>query len=158
MTVNAPKSRKPKLPKEKTAVALALVSGMSNADVAARCNLSADTITRWKKDPDFIALMDSLAHEARDQAVRQLQQWTTEASRMLYEIAKNPKTPSNTRVQAINTMLKYGGIETRSTTVISGPDGGPIEIASAAKVAMEQALAEVAGEDLGIPDGIIDPS
>jgi len=139
-------------------VALALVSGMSNADVAARCNLSADTITRWKKDPDFIALMDSLAHEARDQAVRQLQQWTTEASRMLYEIAKNPKTPSNTRVQAINTMLKYGGIETRSTTVISGPDGGPIEIASAAKVAMEQALAEVAGEDLGIPDGIIDPS
>jgi len=158
MTTKTTKSRARKPPKDRTAAAIALVAGAKQVDVAAQLGIAPDTLGRWMKDPEFIAQMDSISTAVQEQAIRNLKSWTTDAARVVHEILLNPKAASPTRLQAASILLKYGGIETRSTTVISGPDGGPIEIASAAKVAMEQALAEVSGEDLGIPDGIIDPS
>jgi len=156
MTTKTAKSRARRPPKDRTAAAIALVAGAKQVDVAAQLGIAPDTLGRWMKDPEFIAVMDEISSTVQEQAIRNLKSWTTDAARVVHEILLNPKAASPTRLQAASILLKYGGIETRSTTTLQGPDGGPVEIAFAAKLAMEKAMAEVAGESLGIPPGLIE--
>lgn len=127
-----------KLPaKQNLAVAL-LASGKKGCEVASELKVTPQTISEWKRQPEFVAELNKLQMEGIRAARTKIQQSATEAVDALLEIAKEAPNPDTRRRAAVD-LLRLGGFEPASLQAY-GIGIGP-ETADAVQAKQERDLA-----------------
>ena len=79
-------------PKQISAAAL-LATGVSCKDAAKQCGVTPETISHWKRDPDFVVHLNELKSEAVDCAREKLRGLNEEAVRVLKGLLSSSSEP-----------------------------------------------------------------
>ena len=79
-----------------------------NLEEAARsAGISAKTLLRWLKNPEFAAAYRIARREAFAQSIARLQQASTAAATTLLKIMLDPAAPASCRVRAAHSVLAH---------------------------------------------------
>ena len=87
-----------------------LASGKKGYEVASELSITPQTISEWKRQPEFVAEHNKLRKEVLDAASAKIQFLVTEAIDVLSEIAKEAPNPETRRKAALD-ILRLGGYE-----------------------------------------------
>ena len=92
----------------KKEAAIAALLTQKNVEEAARAvGVSANTLLRWMKEPDFQAAYREARRAAYSQAVAKLQQGATAAATTLLKVMLDPGTPASVRVRAAEAIINH---------------------------------------------------
>jgi transposase-like protein len=87
--------------------AIAALLSHRNVEEAARAvGISANTLLRWTKEPEFDAAYREARHTAFSQSIARLQQASSAAVTTLLKIMTDPNASSSTRVRAAEVVLE----------------------------------------------------
>jgi len=92
--------------KQEEAIA-ALLSHRSIEDAATAAGLSAKTLIRWLKDPEFNTAYRAARRAAFSQSIARLQQASSAAATTLLKIMLDVNAPPSTRVRAADSVLDH---------------------------------------------------
>src|SRR5215471_2921379 len=98
--------------KKEEAIA-ALLTQRNIEDAAKHIDISANTLLRWLKVPEFAAAYRQARRAAFSQSIARLQQATSAAVSTLLKVMVDPSTPAATKVRAADSVLGHAarGIE-----------------------------------------------
>lgn len=82
-----------------------LAAGRTEKEVAAETGVGARTISRWKTNPHFKALLSQASAAMYDMAVAELVAGSQDAAKELKRIISDPDVSSKTKISAINVLL-----------------------------------------------------
>lgn len=91
--------------------ALLLVSGRTTKQVAEEVGVRPETLTRWKGQPEFVALLNQLRAEALQAAVDKLRLAAADAAQGLIELSRADDVPPDVRRRACLDVLGYTSIQ-----------------------------------------------
>ena len=100
-----PKVKKAVLPKRQETALAALLSCPTIKEASEACGVSEVTLWRYLQDAKFLSRYRAAQREVVQHAVMRLQHDTSEAAKVLCEIAKDTNAPSSARVAASRTIL-----------------------------------------------------
>ena len=100
-------------PKQETAAVL-IASGKSCRDTAKDIGIKPETISQWRKNPYFEALVNELKMEALEGAREQLRNLSAEAVSGLKDLMENSKSDS-VKLKACVEILKMCGLHNAET-------------------------------------------
>jgi transposase-like protein len=86
----------------------ALLSHRSVEEAARAVGISANTLLRWIKEPEFEAAWREARRTAFSQAIRRLQDFTGAAVTTVLKIMLDPNAPAGTRLRAAEVVLEQG--------------------------------------------------
>jgi transposase len=87
-----------------------MVQGMSGKDVAKEVSVAPQTVSEWKKSPEFMATLNSLRMEALESAACLLQQSPSKAVQALINLMENSENEETKRKAALD-VLRLAGFE-----------------------------------------------
>jgi transposase-like protein len=86
----------------------ALLSHRSVEEAARAVGISANTLLRWMKEPEFEAAWREARRTAFSQAIGRLQDFTDAAVKTVLKIMLDPNAPAGTRLRAAEVVLEQG--------------------------------------------------
>ena len=92
--------------KQEEAIA-ALLTHRNLEEAAAAVKISAKTLMRWMKEPEFDAAYRAARRAAFSQCIARLQQGSTAAVTTLLKVMVDPATPPSTKVRAADSVLAH---------------------------------------------------
>ena len=92
--------------KKEEAIA-ALLTQRNIEDAAKHIDISANTLLRWLKVPEFAAAYRQARRAAFSQSIARLQQATSAAVSMLLKVMVDPSTPASTKVRAVDSVMSH---------------------------------------------------
>jgi len=92
--------------KQEEAIA-ALLTHRNLEEAAAAVKISAKTLMRWMKEPEFDAAYRAARRTAFSQCIARLQQGSTAAVTTLLKVMVDPATPPSTKVRAADSVLAH---------------------------------------------------
>ncbi|MDE3060440.1 MAG: hypothetical protein KGJ06_05465 [Pseudomonadota bacterium] len=101
-----------------------LARGLTAVEVARRLRLRRETLSRWKKIPEFAALFEKVMTEQRDSMKHRLTQLIDASITTMTESVKLEHCTPN-RFQAAFSVLKLLGIEQAIAPGAATPDKNP---------------------------------
>ena len=115
--------------KQEEAIA-ALLTHRNLEEAAAAVKISAKTLMRWMKEPEFDAAYRAARRTAFSQCIARLQQGSTAAVTTLLKVMVDPATPPSTKVRAADSVLAHSAkaieledIEARLTELERAAEG-----------------------------------
>ena len=96
---------------KQTKAATLLASGMKSKDVASEIDCTPETISKWKKIPEFEAFLNQLRTELVEHSMQLLRNSVPDAIQTLNDIMKNSKSEEMRKKIAVD-ILKMAGMET----------------------------------------------
>ncbi len=90
--------------------AILLVSGTTSRETACAIQCTPETISHWKKNPKFEALLNQLRWELLETGREQLRAGVQDAVTALRELVKDTKNPEVRRKTAID-LLRMNGLD-----------------------------------------------
>jgi hypothetical protein len=93
--------------KKEEAVA-ALLTHRNIEEAAAAVGVSAKTLLRWMKEPEFDTAYRAARRKAFSQSIARLQQGSSAAVTTLLKVMVDPSTPASTKVRAADSILDHG--------------------------------------------------
>lgn len=87
-------------------VIAAFLTKVKTADIARETGLTAQTIRKYKQDPELQQIIRERQDELVSAAVASMRGYLNEATLELIEIIKDKNTPVQTRVNAIQLLMK----------------------------------------------------
>lgn len=103
--VTSGKVKKAVLPKRQETALAALLSCPTIKEASEACGISEVTLWRYLRDAKFLSRYRAAQREVVQHAVMRLQHDTSEAAKVLCEIAKDTNAPASSRVAASRTIL-----------------------------------------------------
>ncbi len=95
-----------KLGRKKEQAIVALLSHRNIEEAARAVGISATTLQRWTKDPEFDAAYREARRTAFSQSLGRLQQASSAAVTILFKIMTDPNASSSARVRAAEVVLE----------------------------------------------------
>ena len=97
---------------------------ITQGEMAKQFNISQDTISLWKREPEFQALLDELDREAQASARRVLLKYSERASKVLVKLTEEKDGnflhgEETVRKSAVD-ILEAGGVKTDEVNLKSG--------------------------------------
>jgi hypothetical protein len=90
----------------KQAEAIAALLTQRNIDEAAKSiGIAPNTLLKWMKQPEFLAVYREARRDAYRQAIARLQQGTSAAATTLLKTMIDPSTPASVKVRAAEAIL-----------------------------------------------------
>lgn len=99
-----------KLPAKQNLAVVLLASGKTGRAVASELSITPQTISEWKRQPEFVAELNKLQMEGVRAARTKIQQSATDAIDMLLKIAQEAPNHETRRRAALD-ILRLGGYE-----------------------------------------------
>jgi hypothetical protein len=99
-----PPDAKPRDGQKQLAIALWL-AGRPSSEIAAECNISERTLTRWKASPEFRSEMAELADDVRSSHRDEMACTVRAAHNCLREIMADPSVAAGDRISAARLVL-----------------------------------------------------
>ena len=96
-----------KFGRKKEAAIAALLTQRKIEEAARAVGVSANTLLRWMKEPDFQAAYREAERAAYSQAVTKLRQGATAAATTLLKVMLDPGTPASVRVRAAEAIMNH---------------------------------------------------
>ena len=96
-----------KFGRKKEAAIVALLTQRNVEEAARAVGVSANTLLRWMKEPDFQAAYREARRAAYSQAVAKLQQGATAAATTLFKVMLDQETPASVRVRAAEAIMNH---------------------------------------------------
>jgi hypothetical protein len=96
-----------KFGREKEEAIAALLTQRNIEDAAKHIDISANTLLRWLKVPEFAAAYRQARRAAFSQSIARLQQATTAAVTTLLKVMVDPSTPASTKVRAADSVMSH---------------------------------------------------
>ena len=87
-----------------------MVQGIPGKDVATEVNVTPQTVSEWKRCPEFMATLNSLRMEFLENARFQLQQSPSKAVQTLIDLMDNSENEETRRKAALD-ILRLSGFE-----------------------------------------------
>ena len=109
-----------------TAAARYLVEGVKAVDVAEILEVDESTISRWRRKPQFVALMASIAADANRELVGRMVELTHKALDVLDEALDYRHDP-NIKLRAAIAIINASGVTRMSRTAASASSTEAIE-------------------------------
>ncbi|MDS3860155.1 hypothetical protein RIF25_04985 [Thermosynechococcaceae cyanobacterium BACA0444] len=102
---------------QQTQAATLLAQGQSNAAVAREIGCDRSTIIRWKKDPDFMAVVDAELQALQKDCKRVLRSYALDAANRLGELISEDECPYHVQLAASKEVLdRVKGMEPQAPT------------------------------------------
>jgi len=138
-------------PKQSKAVAL-LAQGRKSKDVAKCVGVSAQTISGWRKNPEFEATLNTLLLEFLEASRRQMQALAIDAVDTIADLMKSDKSET-TRLKTVEVVLHHVGFSDPQKTGLWAWGIGPRtaeEVAQkqSSEKSFEQELSAMLGKSL----------
>jgi hypothetical protein len=96
-----------KLNRKMEAVVVALLTQKNHDEAARSAGISAATLLRWQKLPEFQKAYREARRAAHSQSIARLQQATSAAVSTLLKVMVDPNTPASTKVRAADSVLDH---------------------------------------------------
>ncbi len=88
-----------------------LVAGSTATEVANELEVSRETVSRWKSDPEFIARLNELRNEATNVAREKLRGLVARSVQVIEEVLADPDSPPKVRLDAAFRVLDRCGLD-----------------------------------------------
>ena len=96
-----------KFGRKKEEAIVALLTTRTTEEAARAINVTAKTILRWQKEPEFQKAYRDARREAFGQSIARLQQGTSAAATTLLKTMIDPNTPASVRVRAAEAIFNH---------------------------------------------------
>ncbi len=104
-----------------------LASGMRSKNTAEQVGVSPETISRWRKIPEFIAAMNEIQGDAHDDTRDALRSLQNEAVNAVKDILVSPDTPPKVRLEAALTVFDLTEIREESRRAVGPCDAKAVK-------------------------------
>lgn len=101
---------------QKRAAATLLAQGVRHTDVCAQLNLNMATVSVWKRDPEFCAVIEEAQQAVIAVAQAKMKSVADKMVTVLEEIANDEDAKPSDRIKAANSILDRIGLHRPTTT------------------------------------------
>lgn len=101
-----PKPEQEILSESQRRAAVLLASGKRGTDIIEDLGIDSSTLSRWKRDPEFVAMVDGLLNQMCEEAIFKIRGLITKAVDRLEQILDDPQVNPRDRLQAIDRCLE----------------------------------------------------
>lgn len=130
-----------KLNNQQLAAIRLLASGVRSKTAAEKVGVTPETISRWRKIPEFIATMNEIQGEAHDDTRGALRSLQNEAVNAVKDLLVNSDTPPKVRLEAALSVFDLTEIREESCRAVGPCDAKAVQSHAALKgYAYEQKL------------------
>lgn len=116
-----------KLKENQLAAITFLLTGMRAKEVAEKIGVASETISRWRRDPDFIAEMRRRQVDMHDDAKVYIRALLPEATKALANILNDSAASANSKIAAAAKIFDLCQLAVTGSRAIGPEDAGQIQ-------------------------------